>query len=86
MTGEKRAIPTCQEVFEHLGDWCEGQLPAHAQENYVRHLELCSPCANIARTYQALSRIATSALETNMPEDAKERLRRALAARVCRRH
>ncbi len=84
MTGEKRAIPTCQEVFEQLGDWCEGKLPAHAEEPYGRHLELCPPCGNIARTYQALPRIVTSALETRMPEDAKGRLYRVLASRLCR--
>jgi anti-sigma factor RsiW len=85
MTCEKTAIPTCQEVFELLGDWCEGKLPAPAEQPYEQHLKLCPPCASIASTYQALSRIATSALETTMPEEARERLRRAVAARMCGR-
>lgn len=85
MTGEKRAIPTCEEVLEHLGEWCEGELAAHVDEPYEEHLELCPPCGNLARTYRALPRIAGSALEARMPEDAKGRLYRALAARLCRK-
>ena len=84
MTGEKRAIPTCREVFEGLGEWCEGSLPAHVEAPYHEHLDLCPPCGRIARTYQALSRVAASALETRMPDDAKGRLYQALAARLCR--
>ncbi len=85
MTGEKRAIPTCEQVFEHLGEWCEGELAAHAEEPYEEHLELCPPCASFARTYRALPRVVTSALEAKMPQDAKARLHRVLAARLCRK-
>ena len=83
MTGEKRPLPTCQEVFEGLGEWCEGELPAGADKPYHEHLELCPPCGRIARTYRALPRVAASALEARMPEDAKGRLYQALAARLC---
>jgi hypothetical protein len=85
MTAEKTAIPTCQEVFDLLGEWCEGSLPSRAEQPYHQHLQLCPPCASIASTYQALSRVATSALETTMPEEARERLRRTIAARFCGR-
>jgi hypothetical protein len=82
MSGEDTAIPTCQEVFERLGEWCEGRLPAGAEEPYATHLQLCPPCASIASTYQALARVARTALRTEMPEEAKERLRRTIAAKL----
>jgi len=82
MSGESTAIPTCQEVFDRLGEWCEGRLPAEAERPYATHLQLCAPCASIASTYQALARVARTALRAEMPDDAKERLRRILAARL----
>ena len=82
MSGEKTEIPTCQEVVDRLGDWCEGRLPEGAAGPFATHLDLCPPCANIASTYQALSRIARAALDVDMPPDARERLRRVLAARL----
>jgi hypothetical protein len=82
MSERKTAIPTCQEVVDHLGDWCEGHLPDDAAEPFAEHLHLCPPCSSIASTYQALSRVARAALEVKMPPEAKERLRQKLAARL----
>jgi hypothetical protein len=82
MSGEKTEIPTCQEVVDRLGDWCEGGLPEDAAGPFATHLDLCPPCANIASTYQALARIARAALDVKMPDEAKERLRCKLAARL----
>jgi hypothetical protein len=82
MSDERTAIPTCQEVVDRLGDWCEGRLPEGAAGPFATHLDLCPPCACIANTYQALSRLARAALDVKMPEEAKERLRRKLAARL----
>jgi anti-sigma factor ChrR (cupin superfamily) len=82
MSEEKTALPTCREVVDRLDDWCEGQLPEGTEAPFATHLHLCPPCAHFANTYQALSRIARAALEARMPDDAKERLRRTLAARL----
>ena len=84
MSDDKTAVPTCREVVEHLSEWSEGKLPEAAREPYATHLHLCPPCARIASTYQALSRVAREALAVEMPEDAKARLRRTLAARFRR--
>jgi anti-sigma factor ChrR (cupin superfamily) len=82
MSEETTAIPTCREVVEHLGEWCEGQLEPGEEKPFALHLQLCPPCADIANGYQALARVARAALAVEMPEDAKERLRRRIAARL----
>jgi anti-sigma factor RsiW len=69
-------------VVEHLEEWVEGRLPAEEQRPFATHLELCSPCAHIASEYGSLARVAREALAVTMPDDAKERLRRVLAARL----
>jgi anti-sigma factor ChrR (cupin superfamily) len=80
--GTTEQLPTCKEVFERLPDWAEGRLATPEVAPYQRHLELCSPCGEAARQYQALAKVARAALEVKMPEDAKERLRCALLARL----
>lgn len=82
MSEESTAIPTCREVVEHLGDWCEGRLPPGELRPFAVHLELCPPCAHIASGYQALARVARSVLAVEMPAEAQERLRSRIAARI----
>jgi anti-sigma factor RsiW len=79
---ETPTIPTCRHVVEHLGEWAEGRLPAEEARPFAAHLELCPPCASIASAYQAISGLAREALRVEMPEEAKARLRAALAARL----
>jgi anti-sigma factor ChrR (cupin superfamily) len=69
-------------VFDRLPEWAEGRLATPEVASYQRHLELCPPCGEAARQYQALAKVARAALEVKMPEAAKERLRRALLARL----
>lgn len=80
--GTTEPLPTCREVFERLPDWAEGRLAVPEVASYQRHLELCPPCGEAARQYQALAKVARAALEVKMPEAAKERLRRVLLARL----
>lgn len=82
MSGHTHSIPTCREIVDQLPDWAEGQLPEAAEEPYRRHLDLCPPCGDLARTYQALARVARAALEVRMPEAARQRLQAALRARL----
>ena len=82
MSEETTAIPSCREVVENLEEWCEGKLAPASERPFARHLELCPPCAHIASGYQALARVARAALAVEMPDDAKERLRRRIAARL----
>jgi anti-sigma factor RsiW len=79
--GEQHPLPTCREVFDHLSDWAEGRIPEADAEGYRRHLELCPPCGSLARTYQSLARVARSALEVKMPEEARHRLWQLLQSR-----
>jgi Putative zinc-finger len=81
MSVEQTPIPTCREVVEYLPDWAEGRLEALQLEPYHRHLELCPPCGNLARTYRALARVARSALQVEMPAEAKVRLGQLLRSR-----
>jgi len=80
--GTTDPLPTCREVFDRLPDWAEGVLAAPEVGTYQRHLELCAPCGEAARQYRAVSRVARAALEVKMPAEARERLRRALLARM----
>ncbi len=82
MTDERTDLPTCREVVEHLAEWFEGGLPEGAAAPFASHLELCPPCANIASTYHSLAHLARAALDVGMPADARDRLRRVLAARL----
>ncbi|HET9595987.1 MAG TPA: zf-HC2 domain-containing protein [Anaeromyxobacteraceae bacterium] len=74
-------IPTCRHIVEHLGEWSEGRLPEEEQRPFAVHLELCPPCAHLASEYQSLARVARAALAVTMPDEARERLVRTLAAR-----
>jgi hypothetical protein len=78
----EQTVPTCREIVDGLPDWAEGKLESTQREPYQRHLELCSPCGSLARTYQALARVARGALHLEMPPEAKERLRQFLHSRL----
>jgi anti-sigma factor (TIGR02949 family) len=78
---DSEALPTCREVVDHLPEWAEGTLPESAEASYVRHLEVCPPCGDLARSYQAVAEVARAALAVEMPEDARRRLRARLQAR-----
>lgn len=75
-------LPTCRELVDRLPDWAEGQLAEAEVGPYHRHLALCSPCGDLARTYQALAQVARGALQVKIPEAAARRLRAALLARL----
>jgi len=81
MSETPTALPTCRHVVEHLGEWAEGRLPAEEARPFAAHLSLCPPCASIASGYQALARVARQALAVRMPDEARARLARVLAAR-----
>jgi anti-sigma factor ChrR (cupin superfamily) len=82
MSAEETPLPTCREVVDLLPDWAEGRLEPVRQAPYQRHLDLCHPCGDLARDYQALARVARASLEVEMPAAAKERLRRFLLSRL----
>jgi len=83
--GEPEAIPTCQRVIDCLPEWFEGGLPAAKEGPLERHLLLCPPCGNLARTYRRVADVARAALEVRMPRAASERLARLLAVRFAAR-
>jgi len=82
MSAEETPLPTCKEVVELLPDWAEGSLESVRREPYERHLDLCPPCGHLARTYQALARVARTSLQVEMPPAAKERLRKLVLSRL----
>jgi anti-sigma factor ChrR (cupin superfamily) len=78
-------LPTCRDVVEMLVDLGEGALTEERVQAVAYHLKLCPPCSEVAATYEALPRVVRTALEHEMPQDAKRRLQDAIAARFCRR-
>ncbi len=83
--GEPESIPTCQRVVDCLPEWFEGGLPFAEEGPLERHLVVCPPCGDLARTYRRVADVARAALEVRMPQAAKERLARVLAARFAAR-
>lgn len=79
--GEHQTLPTCQRVIDCLPEWLEGGLAGESIGPLLHHLQRCSPCADLARTYRAVGAVARQALALEMPGPARERLRRILLAR-----
>jgi len=83
--GEPEAIPTCQRVVDCLPEWFEGGLPPAEEGPLERHLVLCPPCGDLARSYRWVADVARAALEVRMPQAARDRLHRVLAVRLAAR-
>lgn len=83
--GEPENLPTCQHVVACLPEWSEGELAPGEEEPFERHLVVCPPCGDLARTYRAVGEVARAALQVQMPPAARERLGRLLRARLAGR-
>lgn len=83
--GEPETIPTCQHVVDCLPEWSEGGLAPGEAGPFERHLVVCPPCGDLARTYRQVGEVARAALQLQMPDDARERLGRLLRARFAGR-
>jgi len=83
--GEPETLPTCQRVVDCLPEWSEGELAPGEAGPFERHLVVCSPCGDLARTYRRVGDVARVALRVQMPAAARERLGRLLRARFAGR-
>jgi len=82
--GEHETLPTCQRVVDCLPEWLEGGLPSGEEGLLERHLVLCPPCGDLARTYRRVGDVARAALEVRMPKAASDRLWRVVTERLGR--
>lgn len=73
---------SCQSVVDRMLDYVESALSTEDQRQLDRHFKLCPPCREFLRQYRCLPTLCERALERSMPEDAVERLRAFLKAKV----
>lgn len=50
----------CRELIDFLSDYIEGELPENVKMCFDMHLEMCPPCVEYLKTYQATIQIAKS--------------------------
>ena len=73
---------SCQSVVDRMLDYVESALSTEDQRQLDRHFKLCPPCREFLRQYRCVPTICERALERSMPEEAVERLRAFLKAKV----
>ena len=59
---DSNAVPTCKDCIEFLIDYLEGHLPPAKRVEFELHLELCPPCHEYLRQYQATIRLGQAAM------------------------
>jgi len=72
---------TCQEVFEFLMAYLDGDLPEGERTTFETHLAACPPCVAYLETYQDAVRLGKEACcgpEEAAPARAPEELVRAI--------
>lgn len=71
----------CRDVVTFLIDYVEGNLTADEQQNFDRHLALCSSCRAYLRTYRTTIRMEKHAYTAAPPDPPDELVEAILAAR-----
>ena len=74
---------TCQEFVEFLMDYLDATLPAVQLRTFREHMDECPGCESYLDTYRETVRLGKAACrdpEGPVPEDAPERLVRAILA------
>lgn len=78
---ESNAVPTCRDCIEFLIDYLEGTLPPAKRVEFELHLELCPPCHEYLRQYQATVRLGQAAMREQAAKNPPpEALIRAILA------
>lgn len=65
----------CRQIAELLGDYFDGTLPRHVQEQIDWHIDGCAPCVAFLNTYRGTI-VATRQMPdaTRMPPELRKKL------------
>lgn len=50
--------PDCNEMFEQISEYIDGELAPEARANFEAHCRNCEPCKNFIATYRATVQLA----------------------------
>lgn len=73
---------SCQKVVDRLLDYVDGALAEEERRKLERHFKLCPPCREFLRQYRCLPELCERALRQTMPDEAVDRLKAFLKAKV----
>jgi hypothetical protein len=71
----------CREVVDLLADYLGRTLDDGDVRALEQHLDGCAPCRAYLATYRTTIRLTGRALDVEMPEELKRRLREFVASR-----
>jgi len=75
----------CRKVIVELSSYLNGELDAGTYESIERHLEHCDDCRLVVDTTRKTVQIYCKSEPLALPEDVRDRLRKALESRLRRR-
>ena len=81
-TTDLRRALTCREVIELLADYLGAALQEADVRALERHLADCTACRAYLATYRKTVRITARAVDAEMPDELKRRLREFLERRL----
>lgn len=64
----------CDELLRRLSEYGDGALGKGLCREVERHLEECSPCAELERDLEALARLCRECDRPRLPPDLRRRL------------
>lgn len=71
----------CREVVELLAEYVGRALDVEDVRALERHLDDCAPCRTYLATYRKTIRLTGRAMDVEMPDELKRRLRDFIAGR-----
>jgi hypothetical protein len=71
---ENPTKPSCQEVLDHLLEYCEGDLCENARADYEEHIRTCCTCRGFLEQYRRTSEVCREAFAQKLPDTYRERI------------
>ena len=72
---------TCQVLYDFLGDYLDGTIPADQRREFEAHLALCPCCRNYLDSYRATVRVCRAAEPATLPQMPPALIQAILASR-----
>jgi anti-sigma factor RsiW len=69
----------CSDVMERLSDYVDGELPPDARAQVEEHVRGCDWCERFGGEFASAVRALRERITTDLPDGARERLRRRLS-------
>lgn len=72
----------CQEVIRELNEYLDGELDPTLRKGLEKHLSQCADCDIVVDTTRKTIDLYCNCAPLPLPDDVRERLNRALAAKL----